>query len=70
MLAQEFYRAALEDAQTSRFCIGANETKCFFPPLLAQGSSLLRVCARFDTIMNQIPVIRNVGGIYTLVASK
>ncbi len=42
----------------------------FFPPFFAQGSTSLRVCARFDTIMNGIPVIRNVGGIYTLVASK
>jgi len=42
----------------------------FFPPFLAQSSSLLRVCARFDTIMNGLSVIRNVGGIYTLVASK
>jgi SAM-dependent methyltransferase len=42
----------------------------FFPPSLARSPSLLAVCALFDKVMNRVPVIRNVGGIYTLVASK
>jgi SAM-dependent methyltransferase len=42
----------------------------FFPPVLAQSPYLLPACALFDRIMNRIPVIRNVGGIYTVVAGK
>jgi SAM-dependent methyltransferase len=42
----------------------------FFPPKLAVSPSLLSACAVFDRVMNRVPVIRNVGGIYTLVASK
>jgi len=42
----------------------------FFPPLLAGHPSLLSAAAGFDTVMNKVPVIRNLGGIYTLVASK
>ena len=42
----------------------------FFPPVFAQFPFMRPFCARFDTLMNQVPVIRNVGGIYTLVAGK
>jgi 2-polyprenyl-3-methyl-5-hydroxy-6-metoxy-1,4-benzoquinol methylase len=42
----------------------------FFPPNLARSPGLLAACALFDRVMNRIPMIRNVGGIYTLVASK
>ncbi|GAB4546798.1 MAG: hypothetical protein Kow0063_41320 [Anaerolineae bacterium] len=42
----------------------------FFPPFVARHTSLHSLCAWFDTLMNMVPVIRNVGGIYTLVASK
>jgi SAM-dependent methyltransferase len=42
----------------------------FFPPNLAVNPALLSACALFDRVMNSVPVIRNVGGIYTLVASK
>jgi SAM-dependent methyltransferase len=42
----------------------------FFPPNLAVSPSLLSVCALFDKVMNRVPVVRNVGGIYTLVARK
>jgi 2-polyprenyl-3-methyl-5-hydroxy-6-metoxy-1,4-benzoquinol methylase len=40
----------------------------FFPPNLARSPNLLAVCALFDRVMNRVPVVRNVGGIYTLVA--
>jgi 2-polyprenyl-3-methyl-5-hydroxy-6-metoxy-1,4-benzoquinol methylase len=42
----------------------------FFPPNLAVSPFLLSACTLFDRVMNTVPVIRNVGGIYTLVASK
>jgi hypothetical protein len=42
----------------------------FFPPNLAVSPSLLSACVLFDRVMNRVPMIRNVGGIYTLVASK
>jgi SAM-dependent methyltransferase len=49
--------------------VGA-QLSVFFPPALARFPSVLPICARFDAMMNRIPVARNVGGIYTVVASK
>jgi SAM-dependent methyltransferase len=42
----------------------------FFPPNLARSPNLPTACALLDRVMNGVPVIRNMGGIYTLVASK
>jgi len=42
----------------------------FFPPILTRRPSLVPVYVWFDRVMNRIPLIRNVGGIYTLTASK
>jgi 2-polyprenyl-3-methyl-5-hydroxy-6-metoxy-1,4-benzoquinol methylase len=42
----------------------------FFPPKLAASPSLFSACKLFDRIMNRVPAVRNLGGIYTLVASK
>jgi 2-polyprenyl-3-methyl-5-hydroxy-6-metoxy-1,4-benzoquinol methylase len=42
----------------------------FFPPVLAQFPALFRVCTWGDVALNKVPLIRNLGGIYTVVASK
>lgn len=42
----------------------------FFPPQMAYFPSLFELCVKFDQMLNQVPVIRNVGGIYTIVAGK
>jgi hypothetical protein len=47
-----------------------SQLSVFFPPSLASYPALLSVCARLDAVLNKVPALRNVGGIYTLVASK
>ena len=42
----------------------------YFPPALARFSSLFKVCMWFDALLSRIPLIRSLGGIYTIVASK
>jgi SAM-dependent methyltransferase len=42
----------------------------FFPPRLARFPKLLSFCTRADIVLNRIPLVRNLGGIYTIVASK
>ena len=42
----------------------------FFPPSLARVPWLFPVGPRIDLILNRIPLLRNIGGIYTVVASK
>ena len=42
----------------------------FFPPQLAYAPLLFELCVRFDRRLNRVPLIRNVGGIYTIVAGK
>jgi 2-polyprenyl-3-methyl-5-hydroxy-6-metoxy-1,4-benzoquinol methylase len=46
------------------------QSSVFFPPKLARSPELLAACVLFDRVMNRLPVIRNLGGIYTLVAGK
>jgi len=42
----------------------------FFPPRLARVPSLSSIGTGIDSILNKVPVLRNLGGIYTIVASK
>jgi 2-polyprenyl-3-methyl-5-hydroxy-6-metoxy-1,4-benzoquinol methylase len=42
----------------------------FFPPALAYSSLLFRLCIKCDYVLNRIPLLRHLGGIYTAVASK
>jgi len=42
----------------------------FFPSALACSSFLFRVCVKCDYVLNKIPLLRHLGGIYTVVASK
>jgi 2-polyprenyl-3-methyl-5-hydroxy-6-metoxy-1,4-benzoquinol methylase len=42
----------------------------FFPPILARVPILFSVCTRVDAVCDRIPLVRNLGGIYTTVASK
>jgi SAM-dependent methyltransferase len=42
----------------------------FFPPLLARFSFALQACIRLDALLTQVPLVRNLGGIYTIVAHK
>lgn len=42
----------------------------FFPPGLARVPSLFSIGTGIDGILNKVPVLRNLGGIYTIVASK
>jgi len=42
----------------------------FFPPHLAQFPWLFSLCTRSETVLNRVPLIRNLGGIYTIVAAK
>jgi SAM-dependent methyltransferase len=42
----------------------------FFPPAVAYSSFLFRVCVKCDYVLNKIPLLRHLGGIYTVVASK
>ena len=42
----------------------------FFPPSLAQFPRLFSFCTWSDTVLNKVPLIRNLGGIYTIVAAK
>jgi SAM-dependent methyltransferase len=47
-----------------------NQLAVYFPPILARFSPVFRVCMWFDALLSQVPLIRNLGGIYTIVASK
>ena len=40
----------------------------FFPPAAAYSAFLLKVGMKVDLILNRVPLIRNIGGIYTVVA--
>jgi len=42
----------------------------YFPPALARLPSLFKVCMWFDALLSRVPLIRSLGGIYTIVASK
>jgi len=42
----------------------------FFPPALARIPFLFRIYTVLDHALNHVPLVRNVGGIYTLVARK
>jgi len=42
----------------------------FFPPSLARVPPLFSICTGIDGTLNKVPVLRNLGGIYTIVASK
>jgi SAM-dependent methyltransferase len=42
----------------------------YFPPVLARSTAGLKVCARMDSFLSRIPLVRNLGGIYTMVAQK
>jgi 2-polyprenyl-3-methyl-5-hydroxy-6-metoxy-1,4-benzoquinol methylase len=42
----------------------------FFPPVLARVPSLFSIGPGIDRILNKIPVLRNLGGIYTIIAKK
>ena len=42
----------------------------FFPPQAAYIPPLFELCVKFDQMMNQVPLMRNIGGIYTIVAGK
>jgi 2-polyprenyl-3-methyl-5-hydroxy-6-metoxy-1,4-benzoquinol methylase len=42
----------------------------YFPPALARSLSALMVCARVDSLLSQVPLVRNLGGIYTMAARK
>jgi SAM-dependent methyltransferase len=52
------------------FVSARTQLSIFFPSIFAQFPFMLSFCAQFDSLINQVPVIRNLGGIYTLVASK
>jgi len=42
----------------------------FFPPSLARFPWLFSFCTRSDAVLNRAPLIRNLGGIYTIAAAK
>ena len=42
----------------------------FFPPSLACSSLAVRVCTQVDSLLATLPLVRNLGGIYTMVAFK
>ncbi len=42
----------------------------FFPPGLARFPKLFFSCTWSDAVLNRVPLIRNLGGIYTIVAAK
>lgn len=42
----------------------------FFPPILAQFPTLFPLCTWYDFALGKVPLLRNLGGIYTVVASK
>ena len=42
----------------------------FFPPSLAQVKSIFNLAKRADQFANQLPLIRQLGGIYTVTAQK
>jgi 2-polyprenyl-3-methyl-5-hydroxy-6-metoxy-1,4-benzoquinol methylase len=42
----------------------------FFPPSLARFPWLFSFCTWSDAILNKVPLVRNLGGIYTIVADK
>ena len=46
------------------------QSTVFFPPHLARVPSLFSIGTGIDSILNKVPVLRNLGGIYTIVASK
>lgn len=61
-LSKMLRRAGFESVQT--------QLSIFFPPVLARSSFLLKVCMKCDQVLNRVPLLRNLGGIYTLVARK
>jgi hypothetical protein len=42
----------------------------FFTPALARSPRGLQIGMWVDALLNAVPLIRNLGGIYTLVATK
>jgi SAM-dependent methyltransferase len=47
-----------------------SQLSVYFPPALARFPSLFRVCTWFEALLTRVPVVRNLGGIYTIVAFK
>jgi 2-polyprenyl-3-methyl-5-hydroxy-6-metoxy-1,4-benzoquinol methylase len=47
-----------------------SQLSVYFPPALARVPRVFRACIWFDALLSQVPLVRNLGGIYTVVASK
>ena len=48
----------------------ATQLSIFMPPRLARATRLFRLATRLDRAMNQAPLLRRMGGIYTVVATR
>lgn len=52
------------------FSLVKAQLSIFFPPSLARFSTLFSFFTWSDAALNRVPLIRNLGGIYTIVAAK
>ena len=52
------------------FASVSTQLSVFFPPVVARFPALFRVCTWGDAVLDRVPLIRNLGGIYTVVAGK
>lgn len=52
------------------FTAVSTQISIFFPPRLARRPELFSLAVRLDKLANKLPLLRQVGGIYTMVAAK
>jgi 2-polyprenyl-3-methyl-5-hydroxy-6-metoxy-1,4-benzoquinol methylase len=52
------------------FSLVQSQLSIFFPPILGRVHTLFSICTWVDAVCDRIPLVRNLGGIYTTVASK
>lgn len=52
------------------FRVAKVQLRIFFPPSLARYERLFQMSKQFDSLAGRMPLLRNLGGIYTIVARK
>lgn len=54
----------------ARLTVKEIQLSIFFPPFFARHSMLFKLGTTSDTLLNRVPILRHLGGIYTIVAQK